>query len=158
MRRLPVWSLAATLALTLGCADPLLNGPSPAIRLSPPGEAELVVGQAIRVLEEPGGAVAFTVTFRGVQDDSRCPEDVQCVWAGDAAVEFEVGGSATVAMVLHTPTTEIGPSTGYFGAYQVDLLELSPAPRVGAARPRPYTARLRVTLRPLPKGPPGSPS
>jgi hypothetical protein len=148
MRRLLMCLFAATLAL--GCADPLLNGPSPMIRLSPPGEAELVVGQAIRVLEEPGGPVAFTVTFRGVPDDSRCPADAQCVWAGDAAVEFEVGGSATVAMVLHTPTTEIGPSTGYFGAYQIDLLELSPVPEVGAPRSRPYTARLRVSLRPLP--------
>jgi hypothetical protein len=150
MRRLLTWSIAATLALTLGCADPLLNGPSPSIRLSPPGEAELVVGQAIRVLEEPGGAVAFTVTFRSVQDDSRCPVYASCVWAGDAAVELEVGGTATVAMVLHTPTTEIGPSTGYFGAYQIDLLELRPVPEVGTPRPRPYTARLRVTLRPLP--------
>ncbi len=150
MRRLLTWSMTATLALTLGCADPLLNGPSPSIRLSPPGEAELVVGQAIRVLGEPGGAVAFTVTFRGVQDDSRCPANVQCVWAGDAAVELELGNGATGTMVLHTPTTEIGPSTGYFGAYQIDLLELSPAPEVGAPRPRPYTVRLRVTLRPLP--------
>ena len=39
-----------------------------------------------------------------VADDSRCPVDVTCVWAGDAAVHIDVriGARPAQAIVLHT--------------------------------------------------------
>lgn len=33
-------------------------------------------------------------------NDSRCPEDVQCVWAGELAAEFVIGGNVETATVL----------------------------------------------------------
>ncbi|MFI0352764.1 hypothetical protein [Actinomadura sp. 9N407] len=46
----------------------------------------------------------LTVTLRGVRDDSRCPEDVDCGWAGDATVIVAVtdGRSAPAEHEFHT--------------------------------------------------------
>lgn len=65
------------------------------------GEAfDLAVGQRVRVGD--GGLV---VGFRGVREDSRCPVDVTCVWAGDAAVALSLaigqGGARTATLHTH---------------------------------------------------------
>ena len=66
-----------------------------------------------------------TVRFTGVTADSRCPSGAQCVWAGDAAVTFLVGGTQTVT--LHT--TE-GPSSILVAGRLLTLVSLSPYPSV----------------------------
>ena len=41
--------------------------------------------------------------YIGVANDSRCMPDVQCIWAGDAEVQFEWSmGDATRTFSLHT--------------------------------------------------------
>jgi hypothetical protein len=46
---------------------------------------DLRVGRTAVLLESPRGT-PFRVTFLGVTGESRCPEDVRCVWEGDARV------------------------------------------------------------------------
>lgn len=64
------------------------------------GEAfRLAVGDRARIGDDGLG-----VGFRGVRQDSRCPTDVECVWAGDAAVALTVavGRAAPRTVTLHT--------------------------------------------------------
>jgi hypothetical protein len=70
--------------------------------------------------------------------DSRCPEDVVCVWYGNAVVKLKVYGSSGKSQTLsfclgecnpeptrskHTLTAEVGGQ-----AYEITLLEVLPYP------------------------------
>ncbi len=85
----------------------------------------------------------LTVQFEDVPSDSRCPTDVQCVHAGEAAVvltlDDEVGEPARVT-VLTTP----GKNAAAYREYRLELLRLDPAPRAGGSPAETYTATLRV--------------
>jgi hypothetical protein len=50
-----------------------------------PVSLTLKVGEAAQLA---GGVL--TLTFDEVTGDSRCPKDVDCVWAGEATVVFKV--------------------------------------------------------------------
>jgi hypothetical protein len=68
--------------------------------------------------------------FAQVVSDSRCPVDVQCVWAGDAVVALRASGANDSASLrLHTG----GPRTAPFGTWELELVELRPLPRDGIA-------------------------
>ncbi len=99
----------------------------------------LAPGQEVRV-----GILG--VAFLEVSSDSRCPTDVVCVWAGDAAVEIglSAGEGPTHPFTLHT--LSYPASSVEFGGYRVTLLELAPQPI--STRPIPpdgYRAHLQVT-------------
>jgi hypothetical protein len=80
----------------------------------------ICVGQELRA---PGGVMR--IAFLGVQSDSRCPVDVQCVWAGNAAVELgiAVGTGPTVRYVLNTG---LDPRSVTIGTTRLTLLDLRP--------------------------------
>ena len=59
------------------------------------------------------------VSFQGVVEDSRCPADATCVWAGDAVVALEVG---TASLELRSTTAP----EGVVGAYRVRLERVEP--------------------------------
>jgi len=134
------------LALLLACADPGVNDPGPVLRISPPDEVELAVGQSVDVSLAGGGSVDLTVTFEAVLSDSRCPSNVVCIWQGDASVRLRLAGDATGDLVLHTPSTTMGPRTGVAGRFQVELLNLSPDPDTSRPRPAAHRLTLRITL------------
>lgn len=88
---------------------------------------------------------ALRVTFVKVSADSRCPADVQCVWAGDAATALILGSAngETTTATLHTTLT---PHSVMSGAYDVALVGVKPAPRQGSTIPQAsYVATFRVT-------------
>lgn len=127
--------LLALLPATLACGE--ATGPS-AARLGEP--FVLGVGE-VALLETEGLLVGFT----GVTADSRCPADVDCITAGDAAVELWLRRppSAREARVLHTDPRQ-GRSAEY-GALDVQLLSLQPLPRSDRpVEPEPYRAELIV--------------
>jgi hypothetical protein len=103
---------------------------------------ELRVGETTRV-----GLDGLQLTFRGVSADSRCPSDVQCVWAGDATVNLAArgGGGDWTPLVLHTG---VEPRSADYGEWVIELEALEPQPR-GARTPRPgeYRVTVRVDLR-----------
>lgn len=83
---------------------------------------ELKIGQTIQ-------AEKLTVTFSNVTEDSRCPSDVRCVWAGRVVVEFTAkipNGNGTIEM---TPNTRYPPKAG-FGGYRLVLYDVNPYPSV----------------------------
>ncbi len=76
-----------------------------------------------------GGALSalnVTITPRQVVDDSRCPTDVQCIWAGTAHVRASINTSAET----RDETFELGKPLRV-GAYTITLSELTPAKSAG---------------------------
>ena len=108
--------------------------------------------QTTAVVVEPG--VAFTlapgqtatvrradarVTFREVREDSRCPVDVQCVWAGDAKVEVTIARTGapteTKTLSITAPDNEVQS-----GNMKLRFVGLTPVPRQADNTPRNYLA------------------
>ncbi|WP_294205979.1 hypothetical protein [uncultured Chryseobacterium sp.] len=77
-------------------------------------------------------AYDMNVTFRGVSEDSRCPEGVNCIWAGVAVAQVEVMGTATRPVILNLASTE-NPGRNYhqsadFNGYTITLKTIAPYP------------------------------
>lgn len=71
------------------------------------------------------------IKFAPVTQDSRCPSDVACVWAGNAAVRLEVRTNRNNGKSL-TLNTGHGPSLAndaQYQGYDLKLVDLSPYPR-----------------------------
>lgn len=77
----------------------------------------------------------MNVTFKGISEDSRCPKDVTCIWAGVAVAQVEVMGVATRPMTLNIATMD-NKGRNYsksadFNGYTISLADVQPYP--GAA-------------------------
>lgn len=88
---------------------------------------------------------AVRITPLRVIEDSRCPQDVQCIQAGTVSVEVQVEGglgTSTATMLVNTPiTTE---------AETVTLVEVTPLPEAGTAT---EDSSYRFTFRVEPRTP-----
>jgi len=87
------------------------------------------------------------IRFVAVENDSRCPSDVTCVWAGNAAVRLQLGtGRDSKTVTLNTSRSPSFVGETEYHSYKVKLVELSPYPRSDRkiAR-RDYTATLLVS-------------
>lgn len=100
-----------------------------------------------RVVTLDGGNLR--VRFVRVASDSRCPVDVDCVWAGNAELLFEVGARGwrkRTTLTLNTNASPERPGEGRYGRYTLKLSGLAPQPRstrkIPAGR---YTATLLVS-------------
>lgn len=107
------------LLLLLGCATSTREVPLGEPFTLTPGESAMVDG--------------VRITFERVGQDSRCPPDVTCIWAGDAEVKLTVGG---VEVTLHTHGGTQYPGSASVAGRTITLKELSRAP---------YNATLVVT-------------
>lgn len=83
-----------------------------------------------------------TIKFVSVTEDSRCPEDVQCVWAGNAIVKIEVSKPGSKPIIIEA-NTNLGAKGGNYDSYAIYLTELSPAPKSKSKNG--YTATFTVT-------------
>lgn len=84
------------------------------------------------------------VRFASVAEDSRCPLNVQCVWAGNAkvAVVLQRGGGRPTTVELNT---NLEPKAVSWMNYEISLTKLSPHPQSDAKiNPKQYTATLVV--------------
>jgi hypothetical protein len=101
---------------------------------------EVKLGQAVRV-----GPDRLEVTFAAVPEDSRCPEGVQCVWAGRAAVDLKMAAPGAKSAEVRL-TTERGSEEASYGRYTVRLVSLEPHPRQNVPiRPAEYAATIVVS-------------
>ena len=96
----------------------------------PAAETDTAITLGVGQTAAPEGAPA-AVTLTDVHDDSRCPADATCVWAGDAAVTLEVrpaGGDAErVVLRLNTPDARSARAAGLLLRFE----SLEPQPRTG---------------------------
>lgn len=72
----------------------------------------------------------MNVTFIKMKEDSRCPKDAQCIWAGNAIAEVEFMGTYTRPVTVHLSTandTDKGYSTTEkFNGYSITLADVTP--------------------------------
>jgi hypothetical protein len=84
------------------------------------------------------------LTFKDVRTDSRCPVDVQCVWAGEAKIGVLISqkGMADETKVLSLTPAESQATTGNL---RIRFVGLAPVPRqADAGTARAYVAQLVV--------------
>lgn len=84
------------------------------------------------------------LTFREVREDSRCPTDVTCVWAGDAKILVVIsrngGADETRIMSITPPNNETRVDN-----LRIRFVGLAPVPRQADANiPRSYVGQFVV--------------
>jgi hypothetical protein len=103
----------------------LFSGAGFAQESSPPKlgeEFELAVHQTVQISAEN-----ISVTFQEVLEDSRCPIDVTCIWAGLAEVSLQVAVSSQEKEIrLSTSPPE---NSAVFENYTFWLIKVRPVPR-----------------------------
>jgi hypothetical protein len=103
---------------------------------------KLPVGSSATIADQP-----LQIGFERVLSDSRCPEGVQCIVAGEAVVRVWLQHASARRDTRELKTTPTG-STVEYGDYRVILVSLAPAPSVKrAVRPSEYVAVLTVMHR-----------
>jgi hypothetical protein len=136
-RRRALCALIVTAALTLFSAA---CAPVETAVVAEPGQAfALPLGMTAAV---KGSDVRLT--FKDVRTDSRCPVDVQCVWAGEAKIGVVVSGTGTTE---ETKVLSLAPadSEARAGNLRIRFVGLAPVPRqADAGTARAYVAQLVV--------------
>lgn len=134
---------ALFLALPLGLA--VCGNPQP---FDPEIEVSLDEPFALRVAQSAEVATTgLRIRFDGVGEDSRCPVDVTCVWAGNARVRLTVDADGAVEQL--ELNTGLDPRVAQVHGSAVALEGLQPENRTGVTiAPDDYVATLRVTRTP----------
>ncbi len=73
----------------------------------------------------------LSVKFVSVEEDSRCPEGANCIWAGNARITIKVRKSAGAWKSFELNTGR-GPETITFGGFELKLTSLTPTPKSDA--------------------------
>lgn len=104
-----------------------------------PGEPfALQTGDSMRV-----PACDLTIRLAEVREDSRCPAETNCIWAGDAVVVLELEQARDVPRELIVRLTDTGGVT--HGTCTISVQELSPQPVAGRSiEQAEYVVRLLV--------------
>lgn len=120
-------SLILTNLLLLG-GGPVMNAESVADDVTQARvgqEFAIKIGQQMKIEGED-----LQVKFAAVSEDSRCPENVNCIWAGNAEVALDlIQGQCTTLLKLNTHQNSPGTEEGKSGRYRVKLVKLDPYPR-----------------------------
>src|SRR5712671_4055395 len=82
--------VATIAALAIFAAAPGCATVETAIVAQPDVAFSLPLGKSAAV-----SGTGARITFRRVTEDSRCPVDVTCIWAGDAKIELAVSRNAS---------------------------------------------------------------
>lgn len=137
--------LVMTMAATTACADNVLETTdgSPESASVTGTEFVLKYGEE-KVLD----GTVVRLNFGDVLEDSRCPKDVTCVWAGNATVLVGIAAGSGPTHALELNTTLEPHSRDRLGV-RVTLLAVTPEPESDRSIPdEEYRVRLRVE--PLP--------
>lgn len=119
-------ALVSVLMLAACAATPQSSGP-----VYFDGEATGGVNQTIRLHD-------LSIRATEVVEDSRCPTDVQCVWAGRVVVRTEIRGQGWSRL----EDMELGRGIALEDARSLRLSTVAPAPIQGA---QPASATYRFT-------------
>ncbi|HEX8638998.1 MAG TPA: hypothetical protein VF692_13095 [Pyrinomonadaceae bacterium] len=69
----------------------------------------------------------LTVKFVSLMEDSRCPTDSNCIWAGNAKIKIQIGKGKSAAKTFEL-NTNLEPQTVSFAGYEIKLVNLTPQP------------------------------
>jgi hypothetical protein len=74
---------------------------------------------------------SLRIKFAAVEEDSRCPADVKCVWAGNAAVRLDVRTNRRdgKSLTLNTSDRSSSGDEARYEGYKFKLMDLSPYPQ-----------------------------
>jgi hypothetical protein len=97
-------------------AHPVVSVKSPALNQS----FDLKVGQTVSVQDTP-----LKVSFQSVAKDSRCPEDVTCVWAGNATVVLKISEGGRPATTINL-NSGLNPKHISYQGYDIKLADVKP--------------------------------
>lgn len=129
------WLAALVLVIVIGTSQ----GSAFQKRVHVQREFDLRVGREA-IVKEAG----LKVTFTEMVEDSRCPEGVDCIWAGNGKIKLAVrkGNHETVLFELNTMTA---PTSVCFQDYEIALVKLAPYPKMGVeTKKQNYVATLKV--------------
>lgn len=110
----------------------------PTVAVQPGETFSLPVGKTATI-----NASGTRIRFRELREDSRCPSDVTCVWAGDAKIELIIsrtGSPEDSKLISLNPPNNVVTS----GDLQIRFVGLTPVPRQSDKSPRAYVAQLVV--------------
>ncbi len=69
----------------------------------------------------------LTIKFVSLVEDSRCPTDTNCIWAGNAKINIKVTNKKGASKTLEL-NTGLEPQIISFAGYEIKLVNLTPAP------------------------------
>jgi hypothetical protein len=83
------------------------------------------------------------IKFVSVVEDSRCPEGVNCIWAGNAKIKVLIdNGTTKQEFEMNTNT---GPKGDSFSGWAIYLEELTPYPKEGSSMvAKLYKAKFKI--------------
>ena len=84
----------------------------------------------IRVRINQQKAVSGTklkIKFIAMVEDSRCPTDANCIWAGNAKIKIRVSKNGKAAKTFEL-NSNLAPTTVVFEGHEFKLTALTPAP------------------------------
>lgn len=121
-RLITVVSICLVMIGSASAANRITKTATPAPRLGSP--FKLNAGRQVTVAR-------LRIKFAAVTADSRCPSDVTCVWAGNAAVRLDVSTNRSNgrSLTLNTGHTSSLTNEAQYQGYDLTLVDLSPYPR-----------------------------
>ena len=137
----PHTHLLVAAVLTLGLAGCGSNGTVPEQPDGPSqGNSTVVLGRDFTL--RPGESIRLPprslLSFVAVPEDSRCPPEVQCIWAGNAELSLRLDDTRFAI------NTTVEPREAVVGGYRFQLVALTQRP-LGDTVSTNYSATLRVT-------------
>jgi len=106
---------------------------------------DIRLGETVTVVGEP-----LTVKFEQVVEDSRCPANATCIWAGRTVIQVALRNDKSDRSTLNLPAGpdaagEEATGEGVFRKYRIRLVRLLPAPVDGSRiSPDRYVATVNV--------------
>lgn len=99
----------------------------------------LALGQSASIKEDK-----VIIKFKAVLEDSRCPVDAICMWAGNGKVEFELLDKTGQSKTFNLNTEE-EPKFTIIEGYELKLLSLNPHRIYGTSiLPKDYSATIHI--------------
>ena len=71
------------------------------------------------------------IQFTDVVEDSRCPMNARCIWAGNGKIALEIQKTHS-DMVTRTLNTTLEPQSTEFDSYEIQFKMLTPEPVAGS--------------------------
>jgi len=108
----------------------------------------MTISAQTNVILKPGQqrtVSGLKIKFISVEEDSRCPENARCVWAGNARVKIQVTSKRLGTRVFEMNTFS-GPRGNQLDGYAINLESLTPGRKTSdPIRPSSYRATISVS-------------